>query len=117
LLNQTQVKLAEKTCVSCHGGIPPLTLDESAALLAQVEGWQVVDNHHLVKSYKFANFEQALDFVNHVGVIADEQNHHPDIYLAWGKVKVEVWTHKINGLTESDFIFAAKVDQIEKPGA
>ncbi len=76
----------------------------------------MIDNHHLVRSYKFANFEQALDFVNQVGAIADEQNHHPDIYLAWGKVKVEIWTHKINGLTESDFIFAAKVDQIKLPG-
>jgi len=107
------VKLADKTCVSCHGGVPPLTPAEIAALLPHVPGWDVVDNHHLVRSYKFANFRQALDFVNHVGAIADEQNHHPDVYLAWGKVRIEVWTHKINGLTESDFIFAAKVDRIE----
>ena len=105
------MKLAEKTCVSCHGGVPPLTAEQIAGLLPQVEGWEVVDNHHLVKSYKFANFKQALNFVNAVGAIADEQNHHPDIFLAWGKVRIEIWTHKINGLTESDFIFAAKVDQ------
>jgi 4a-hydroxytetrahydrobiopterin dehydratase len=77
-----------------------------------VAGWDVVDNHHLVKSYKFPNFAQALQFVDRVGAIADKQNHHPDIYLAWGKVKIEIWTHKISGLTESDFIFAAKVDQV-----
>ncbi|MBV8162717.1 MAG: 4a-hydroxytetrahydrobiopterin dehydratase, partial [Candidatus Eremiobacteraeota bacterium] len=71
-------------------------------------------NHHLVKNYKFPNFAQALQFVDSVGAIADEQNHHPDIYLAWGKVKIEIWTHKINGLTESDFIFAAKVDEIPR---
>jgi len=79
-----------------------------------VDGWDVVDNHHLVKNYKFPNFAQALQFVDSVGAIADEQNHHPDIYLAWGKVKIEIWTHKINGLTESDFIFAAKVDEIPR---
>jgi 4a-hydroxytetrahydrobiopterin dehydratase len=106
------MKLAQKTCVSCHGGIPPLTHAELAVLIPQVDGWDVVDDHHLAKSYKFPDFERALDFVNRVGAIADEQNHHPDVYLAWGKVRLEVWTHKINGLTESDFIFAAKVDQL-----
>jgi len=106
------MKLAEKTCVSCHGGIPSLTSEQLAELLPQVEGWDVVENHHLVKRYKFTNFNQALLFVISVGAIADEQNHHPDIYLAWGKVSIEIWTHKINGLTESDFIFAAKIDDI-----
>jgi 4a-hydroxytetrahydrobiopterin dehydratase len=110
------VKLAEKSCVSCHGGVPPLTSEQIAVLLPDVQGWNVVDNHHLVKNYKFRNFTEALGFVNRVGAIADEQNHHPDISLAWGKVKIEIWTHKINGLTESDFIFAAKVDEIQ-PGA
>ena len=106
------MRLAEKTCISCHGGIPPLTGEQIADLLPQVQGWEVVDNHHLVKSYRFPNFRQALEFVDRVGSVADEQNHHPDIYLAWGKVTIEIWTHKINGLTESDFIFAAKVDQL-----
>lgn len=106
------MKLAEKTCVSCHGGVPPLSAGEIAELLPHVHDWEVIDNHHLVKNYKFENFKQALQFVDAVGVIADEQNHHPDIYLAWGKVRIEIWTHKINGLTESDFIFAAKVDQV-----
>jgi 4a-hydroxytetrahydrobiopterin dehydratase len=104
--------LAEKTCVSCHGGIPPLTHDQIAELLPQVQGWEVEGDHHLSKSYTFPNFKRALDLVTLVGAIAEEQNHHPDIYLAWGKVRIEIWTHKINGLTESDFIFAAKVDQL-----
>jgi 4a-hydroxytetrahydrobiopterin dehydratase len=106
------MKLAEKTCVSCHGGVPPLPEREAKALLAQVDGWELIDNHHLSKSYRFKNFAEALAFVNSVGTIAEEQNHHPDIYLAWGRVKLEVWTHKISGLTESDFIFAAKVDEL-----
>jgi len=104
--------LAEKSCVACHGGVPPLPSDEAATLLAQVNGWEIVNNHHLVKSLRFKNFAEALAFVNRVGAIAEEQNHHPDISLAWGKVVIEIWTHKINGLTESDFIFAAKVDRL-----
>ena len=110
--NDAHMGLAEKTCVSCHGGVPPLTHEQIAELLPQVQGWGVEADHHLVKSYRFANFRRALDFVDSVGAIADEQNHHPDIYLAWGKVKIEIWTHKIDGLTESDFVFAAKVDRL-----
>lgn len=96
--------------------MPPLTPEQVADLLRQVHGWDVVDNHHLVKNYKFPNFAHALGFVIRVGAVADDQNHHPDIYLAWGKVRLEIWTHKINGLTESDFIFAAKVDELPIPG-
>ncbi len=74
--------------------------------------WQVVDEHHLEKEYKFKDFRQALDFTNKVGELAEAQGHHPDIYLAWGRVKLTVWTHKIDGLTESDFVFAAKADRL-----
>ncbi len=74
-------------------------------------GWRVVDGHHLEKSYEFPDFRQALDFTNQDGELAEEQNHHPDLFLAWGKVKVSIWTHKIDGLTESDFVFAAKADR------
>ncbi len=105
------MNLAEKTCIACHGGVPPLPSDEAAKLLTHINGWEIVNNHHLVKSYRFKNFSEALEFVNGVGAIAEEQNHHPDISLGWGKVGLEIWTHKINGLTESDFIFAAKVDR------
>ncbi|MHC4798008.1 MAG: 4a-hydroxytetrahydrobiopterin dehydratase, partial [Planctomycetota bacterium] len=74
----------------------------------------VVDQHHLEKEFKFKNFLQALEFTNRVGALAEEQGHHPDIHLAWGKAKITVWTHKIDGLTESDFVFAAKADALWK---
>jgi 4a-hydroxytetrahydrobiopterin dehydratase len=73
--------------------------------------WTVVHTHHLEREYKFPDFKTALDFTNKVGAIAEEQGHHPDIYVAWGKVRVTIWTHKIDGLTESDFILAAKIDK------
>jgi 4a-hydroxytetrahydrobiopterin dehydratase len=103
--------LAERECVPCKGGVPPLAPADIASLVAQLEGWTVVDNHHLEKSYRLKDFAQALDLVNRIGRIAEQQNHHPDIYLAWGRVDVEIWTHKIDGLTESDFILAAKCDR------
>jgi 4a-hydroxytetrahydrobiopterin dehydratase len=104
--------LASKTCVPCKGGVPPLAGKELQALAEQVPGWTVVDGHHLTRAFKFADFAQALAFVNKVGAIAEEQGHHPDILLAWGKAEVTTWTHKIDGLTESDFILAAKIDEI-----
>lgn len=108
-------ELAEKQCVPCRGGVPPLTAEEISPLAAQVAGWEVVENHHIEKTFRSKNFRNALDFVNRVGEIAEEQGHHPDLYLAWGKVEVKIWTHKINGLSESDFILAAKIDQLQ-PG-
>ena len=104
--------LAAKTCVPCRGGVPPLNGAELAALAAQVRGWEVVGEHHIKKSFKFPDFRKALDFTNRVGELAEQQGHHPDIFLAWGRVDITLWTHKINGLTESDFILAAKIDQL-----
>ena len=104
-------ELVEKQCVPCRGGIPPLTSEEISPLAAQISDWEVVENHHIQKTFKSENFRSALDFVNQVGEIAEEQGHHPDLYLAWGKVEVKIWTHKINGLNESDFILAAKIDR------
>ena len=106
------MRLAEKSCVSCHGGVPPLNAEQIAELVPHVPEWRVVGEHHLAREFTFKNFKEALAFVDRVGAIAEEQNHHPDVFLAWGKVKIEIWTHKINGLTESDFIFAAKVDRL-----
>ena len=103
--------LAEKTCVPCRGGVPPLNADETKQLAAQVNNWNVVNNHHIEKEFRFSDFKTALDFVNRVGTIAEEQGHHPDIFLAWGKARVTIRTHKIDGLTESDFILAAKIDR------
>jgi len=102
--------LAARECVPCKGGVPPLTAAQITPLLAQLEGWAAVDNQHLEKTYTLKDFAQALDLVNVIGAIAERQQHHPDIYLAWGKVGVKIWTHKINGLTDSDFILAAKCD-------
>src|SRR5205814_1469492 len=100
-----------KHCVPCRGGHPPLGADEIARLLPQLDGWEAVSSHHLTKSWKFPDFAQALRFVNRIGEIAEGEGHHPDVFLAWGRVKVELWTHKVDGLTESDFVLAARIDR------
>ena len=105
-------ELASKTCVPCRGGVPPLTGVELAKLAGQVSGWNVVDEHHIEKTFTFPDFLKALAFTNKVGELAEQQGHHPDIFLAWGKVGIKTWTHKIDGLTESDFILAAKIDKL-----
>jgi 4a-hydroxytetrahydrobiopterin dehydratase len=105
-------QLAIKQCIPCKGGTPPLTQPRIDELLHELEqGWTIEQGYHLTRTYKFRDFVHALEFVNRVGAIAEQQQHHPDLHLGWGKVTVEVWTHKIKGLTESDFIFAAKCDQ------
>ena len=103
-------KLAEKECIPCKGGVPSLKGAALQELVEQIEGWQVINDHHLAKIYKFPDFAKALAFVNRVGELAERIGHHPDLHLSWGKVGAEIWTHKIDGLTESDFIFAAKMD-------
>lgn len=105
-------ELANKTCVPCKGGTPPLKGEELAELQRQVPEWEVVEEHHLRRRFRFKNFREALHFVNRVGELAEEQGHHPDVGFGWGYAEVTVWTHKIDGLTESDFIFAAKVDAL-----
>ena len=105
--------LARRACVPCRGGVPPLAGQELADLQAALGGgWQAVDEHHLEKEFGFEDFRSALDFTNRVGELAEEQGHHPDIYLSWGHVRTQIWTHKIDGLTESDFILAAKIDEL-----
>jgi len=111
-MNTSANELAAKRCVPCKGGIPPLRGEPLQALLAQLgNGWQVMNQHHLEKLYRFKDFREALAFTNRIGALAEEQAHHPDLHLAWGKVSLTIWTHKIDGLTESDFIFAAKADR------
>lgn len=105
-------ELSSKQCVPCRGGVPPLGGEEIQRLLDQLNGWEVELQHHLKKNYGFADFAEALKFVNRVGELAEEQGHHPDICFGWGKVEVTIWTHKIDGLTESDFILAAKIDKL-----
>jgi 4a-hydroxytetrahydrobiopterin dehydratase len=105
--------LASRQCIPCKGGVPALKGDALRSLRDQLgDGWQVIDEHHLSKGYDFPDFREALGFTNRVGEMAEQQGHHPDILLAWGKVEITVWTHKIDGLTESDFIFAAKADRV-----
>lgn len=105
-------ELASRRCIPCRGGVPPLTPAQIEPLLARLTGWEVVDAHHLSKTYAFPDFAAALAFVNQVGALAEAEAHHPDLHLAWGRVRVEIWTHKIDGLTESDFILAAKIDAL-----
>ena len=106
------MSLASKTCVPCRGGVPALKGAELQALQREIPQWTVVNEHHLTRAFAFTDFKQALEFVNRVGAIAEEQGHHPDILLAWGKAEITLWTHKRDGLTESDFIMAAKIDRL-----
>ena len=106
-------ELAERECVPCKGGVPPLRGEALNTLATELgNGWKVINEHHLEKEFKFKDFREALAFTNRVGEAAEAQNHHPDIYLAWGKVRVTLWTHKIDGLTESDFVMAAKIQKL-----
>jgi 4a-hydroxytetrahydrobiopterin dehydratase len=106
--------LSKEKCIPCRGGVPPLKGAELGELTAQLaEGWRVFGEHHLQKELTFPDFATALAFVNRVGALAEEEGHHPDLYLAWGKVGITIYTHKIDGLTRSDFILAAKIDQLE----
>jgi 4a-hydroxytetrahydrobiopterin dehydratase len=106
-------ELAERKCIPYKGDTPPLTDAEIESLMAVLDGgWRLNDKHHLIKVYRFRNFREALNFANKIGETAEEQGHHPDIHLAWGKVEIEIWTHVINSLSENDFILAAKIDRL-----
>ena len=106
--------LASRHCVPCHGGVPRLKGDEIEKLAGQLREWEVVEEHHLQKHYTFLNFREALTFVNRVGSIAEEEGHHPDISFGWGYAHLKIWTHAIDGLSESDFILAARIDAQSK---
>lgn len=107
--------LADNRCIPCRGGVPPLDANRANELLEQLEtGWRLNDDGHLEREYAFRNFNAAMVLANAVAAIADEEDHHPDLHVAWGKCRVEIWTHKIDGLTESDFFFAAKVDRANR---
>lgn len=105
-------ELAERSCAPCRGGMPALAPQALAELHARLgSGWQLVGDHHLYREFRFPDFRTALAFVNRVGEIAEAENHHPDLTLAWGKVGVSVFTHKVGGLTENDFVLAAKAEK------
>jgi 4a-hydroxytetrahydrobiopterin dehydratase len=104
--------LASRDCVPCRGGVPPLRGLEIENLLQELNGWEVIAEHHLRKLFEFKNFREALALVNRVAELAEAQGHHPDISFGWGHVEITIWTHKIDGLTESDFILAVKIDAL-----
>lgn len=106
--------LADQECIPCRGGVPPLTREAVARLVPELDGWAVVNNHHLSKNVTFPDFKSALAYVDRVGALAEAEGHHPDVHLAWGRVRLEVWTHKIGGLTEADFVLAAKIDRLPR---
>lgn len=106
-------QLAEQHCVPCKGDVPALSAERTGALLKELGGgWQVIGNHHLEKAFSFPDFATALAFTNRVGELAEAEGHHPDIHLAWGKVRLTIWTHAVDGLTESDFVLAARADRL-----
>ena len=104
--------LAEKKCEACVSAKRSLTRPEFESMLAELQGWEVIDNHHLLKKYKTINFAEALHLANKVGALAEDEGHHPDLLVRWGELKIEMWTHKVDGLTEADFVLAAKIDRI-----
>lgn len=107
--------LADNKCDSCDTATHALEPAEAANLANELgKGWRVVDNHHLEKLYEFKDFRQALAFTNRIGEVAESVGHHPDIYLTWGKVRLNIFTHKVNGLTKDDFVLAAKFERVEK---
>jgi 4a-hydroxytetrahydrobiopterin dehydratase len=104
--------LASRQCVPCRGGVPPMRGKEITELLNELNEWEVMDEHHLLKRYTFKNFLEAQQFVTRVGTLSEEQGHHPDICFGWGYAEIKIWTHKIDGLSEGDFILAAKIDML-----
>jgi 4a-hydroxytetrahydrobiopterin dehydratase len=105
-------RLAEKHCVPCRGGVPPLAGEQLLPYVEQLPEWKIIEEHHIAKTFPFPDFKRALDFVDRIGAVAEREGHHPDLRLSWGKVDVQIFTHKIRGLTESDFVLAAKIDEL-----
>jgi len=105
-------QLAGKKCIPCSGGVPPLKSEEIERLKGEVPEWDIVGGHHLSRQYRFPDFLQTQEFVNKVGAVAEAEGHHPNITFTYGQARIDIWTHKIDGLTESDFILAAKIDQL-----
>lgn len=105
--------LTQRKCEACEGGVEPLAEFQIEELKEKVPGWSAVRGHHLHRDFSFKDFSSALSFVNEVGVIAENEGHHPDIFLTWGKVGIDIWTHSVDGLTENDFILAAKINELK----
>lgn len=106
------MSLADQKCIPCRGGVPPLSDERTQELLTELgDSWTLDSDGHLSREFEFGNFVEALEFANRVGEIAEAESHHPDLHVGWGKCRVEIWTHKIGGLTESDFFLAAKASR------
>lgn len=105
--------LSNKHCVPCEGGVPPMSETEVQKYISQVKGWEVIGgNRRIVKKFVFKDFKETMEFVNAVADISEKENHHPNIYIFYNKVEIELWTHKVRGLSENDFILASKIDLI-----
>jgi 4a-hydroxytetrahydrobiopterin dehydratase len=104
--------LADQHCVPCRGGVPPLRGDQLIPYAKQLPDWKIIEEHHVAKGFLFPDFKAGLDFVNRIGAVAEQEGHHPNLCLEWGKVDVRIYTHKVRGLTESDFVLAAKIDRL-----
>ena len=108
-----ETDFSTKTCIPCQGGVPALNEEEIGGFISKIDSrWEVIENHHLYREWKFSDFKTALDFVNKVANLAEEEDHHPEILLEWGKVTVSWWSHKIKGLHKNDLIAAAKTDSL-----
>lgn len=110
----SETDLASKHCIPCRGGVPKIEGQELENLASQVPGWSVIHGHHLERRFAFPDFKQALGFTNRVGELAERENHHPEIQLGWGHVALTLWTHAIDGLSEADFVLAAKISQLPR---
>lgn len=107
--------LKDKTCVPCTGGVPPLSSEEIKKFFKEIgPTWKLNSAGHLLGEFTFKDFMGPMNLANKIAAVAEHEGHHPDLTIAWGKCTIEIWTHKINGLTESDFILAAKIDQLNK---
>ena len=103
--------LLQKYCVACEGGTPPMPLEQAQEMLAEVPGWALEENT-LVRKFRLKNFKEAMAFVNRVADLAEAEGHHPDIHISWNRVRLELTTHAIKGLSENDFIMAAKINAL-----
>ena len=110
-------RFCDLKCTPCRRDEPPLKGEDLAKFAEYVPTWEVVREHHLTKKFRFRNYADAHAFVNRIAALAEEQDHHPWIHFTWGQVRVELWTHRIDGLHDNDFILAAKIDQLPTPGA
>ncbi len=105
--------LSDQHCTPCKGGIPPMNAEEIQKHIQCLPGWNVINNHHLEKTFRFKKYNQTMQFVNSVAQIAESENHHPEMHVSYGKVQIEIFTHAVGGLSQNDFILAAKITEIQ----